>query len=178
MLAARESWVGPSFLSTIRQETPCRFSSAAMNRPTGPAPTTNTWVSVAIRYPLVPASKLLAERGVSARSFDAATFSPLARYSHRARSLRRLFGVLAHPFAHEADVISQHVELARIGDRHSQVVCLLLEAVEPRDHLAHVAPAAAGVYHFVFQQPQLSVHAQNFRSHRPVIESRQNRIIG
>src|SRR5262245_33473959 len=48
MLAARESWVGPSFLSTIRQETPCRFSSAAMNRPTGPAPTTNTWVSVAI----------------------------------------------------------------------------------------------------------------------------------
>src|SRR5215831_12885013 len=53
MLAARLSWVGPSFLSTIRQETPCRFSSAAMNRPAGPAPTTNTWVSVAIRYSLV-----------------------------------------------------------------------------------------------------------------------------
>src|SRR5262249_17211737 len=51
MLAARLSWVGPSFLSTIRQETPCRFSSAAMNRPAGPAPTTNTWVSLAIRYP-------------------------------------------------------------------------------------------------------------------------------
>src|SRR5262245_49140888 len=50
MLAARLSWVGPSFLSTIRQETPWRFSSAAMNRPAGPAPTTNTWVSVAIRY--------------------------------------------------------------------------------------------------------------------------------
>src|SRR5262245_57582107 len=55
MLAARLSWVGPSFLSTIRQETPCRFSSAAMNRPAGPAPTTNTLVSVATRYPLVPA---------------------------------------------------------------------------------------------------------------------------
>src|SRR5215217_804760 len=53
MLAARLAWVGPSFLSTIRQETPCRLSSAAMNRPTGPAPTTNTWVSVAIRYPFV-----------------------------------------------------------------------------------------------------------------------------
>src|SRR5262249_6567843 len=49
----------------------------------------------------------------------------------------------------------------------------LLEAVEPRDHLAHVAPAAAGVCHFVLQEPQLSVHAQNFRSHRPVIETRQ-----
>src|SRR6266480_7905239 len=58
MLAARLSWVGPSFLSTIRQETPCRFSSAAMNRPAGPAPTTNTWVSAAIRYPLVPASSV------------------------------------------------------------------------------------------------------------------------
>src|SRR5882757_5512834 len=55
MLAARVSWVGPSFLSTIRQETPYRFSSAAMNRPAGPAPTTNTWVSAAIRYPFVPA---------------------------------------------------------------------------------------------------------------------------
>src|SRR5215510_4759276 len=55
MEAARVSWVGPSFLSTIRQETPCRLSSAAMNRPTGPAPTTKTWVSVAIRYPFVPA---------------------------------------------------------------------------------------------------------------------------
>src|SRR5829696_8312060 len=53
MLAARLAWVGSSFLSTIRQETPCRLSSAAMNRPTGPAPTTNTWVSVAIRYPFV-----------------------------------------------------------------------------------------------------------------------------
>src|SRR5215510_9078597 len=61
--------------------------------------------------------------------------------SHRARSFSRLFGVLAQPFAHEVDVISRHVELARIGDRHSQVVCLLLEAVESRDHLAHVAPA-------------------------------------
>src|SRR5215813_3710357 len=57
MLAARLAWVGPSFLSTIRQETPWRLSSAAMNRPTGPAPTTNTWVSVAIRYPLVPVSR-------------------------------------------------------------------------------------------------------------------------
>src|SRR5262245_51680439 len=56
MVMARVSWVGPSFLSTIRQETPCRLSSAAMNRPTGPAPTTNTWVSVAIRDPLVNAS--------------------------------------------------------------------------------------------------------------------------
>src|SRR5215467_11198861 len=55
MEAARVSWVGPSFLSTIRQETPYRFSSAAMNRPAGPAPTTNTWVSAAIRYPFVPA---------------------------------------------------------------------------------------------------------------------------
>src|SRR5262249_34892416 len=27
-----------------------------MNRPTGPAPTTNTWVSEVIRYPLLPAS--------------------------------------------------------------------------------------------------------------------------
>jgi tripartite-type tricarboxylate transporter receptor subunit TctC len=51
----RLSWVGPLFLSTIRQETPCRFSSAAMNKPTGPAPTTSTWVLAAIRYPLVPA---------------------------------------------------------------------------------------------------------------------------
>src|SRR6516165_7722629 len=106
-------------------------------------------------------------------SSSTATFSPLARYSHRARSLSRFFGVLAHPFAHEVDVISQHVELARIGARHSEVVCLLLEAVEPRDHLAHVAPAAAGVCHLVFQESELSVHAQNFRSHRPVIESRQ-----
>src|SRR5262249_43300264 len=49
MLAARVSWVGPSFLSTIRQEMPCRLSSAAMNRPAGPAPTTNTWLSIAIK---------------------------------------------------------------------------------------------------------------------------------
>src|SRR5262249_22228138 len=61
--------------------------------------------------------------------------------SHLARSFSRLFGVLAHPFAHEVDMISQHVEHARIGDWHFEVVCLLLEAVEPRDHLAHVAPA-------------------------------------
>src|SRR4029450_13943512 len=53
MAAARVSWGGPAFFSTIRQDTPCRLSSAAMNRPTGPAPTTNTWVSVAIRYPFV-----------------------------------------------------------------------------------------------------------------------------
>src|SRR5829696_5440647 len=57
MEAARVSWVGPPFLSTIRQEMPCRFSSAAMNRPAGPAPTTNTWVSAAIRYPFVPARR-------------------------------------------------------------------------------------------------------------------------
>src|SRR5215472_5585526 len=89
------------------------------------------------------------------------------------RSFSRLFGLLAHPFAHEVDMISQHVEHARVGDWHSEVVCLLLQAVEPCDHLAHVAPAAAGVYQFVLQEPQLSVHAQNFRSHRPVIETRQ-----
>src|SRR5262245_12974067 len=63
MLAARDSWVGPSFLSTIRQETPYRLSSAAMNRPTGPAPTTNTWVLVAIRVilsflPVVPIQQI------------------------------------------------------------------------------------------------------------------------
>ena len=53
------------------------------------------------------------------------------RVGSRARSFRRLFGVLARRFAHQVDVISQHVELARKGDGHSEVVCLLLEAVEP-----------------------------------------------
>src|SRR5215472_12314860 len=82
--------------------------------------------------------------------------------SHHAPSFSRLFGVLAHPFAHEVDMISQHVEHARIGDRHSEVVCLLFQAVEPRDHLAHVAPAAAGVCHFVLQEPQLSYMRRTF----------------
>src|SRR5262245_7276649 len=76
MLAARLSWVGPSFLSTIRQETPCRFSSAAMNRPAGPAPTTNTWVSVAIRY-LTDNSHRDAFRGTDLREYLAVSRASL-----------------------------------------------------------------------------------------------------
>jgi hypothetical protein len=61
---------------------------------------------------------------------DAGARGPLwPGISHRAWSFSRLFSVLAHPFAHEVDMISQHVKHARIGDRHSEVVCLLLEAV-------------------------------------------------
>src|SRR5215472_8377289 len=87
MLAARLSWVGPSFLSTIRQETPCRFSSAAMNRPTGPAPTTNTWVPVATRYPKTPrlphishcARASVVERDANSPSNLLSSVTPLAR---------------------------------------------------------------------------------------------------
>src|SRR5215471_17088091 len=87
MLAARESWVGPSFLSTIRQETPCRFSSAAMNRPTGPAPTTNTWLPVATRYPKTPrlphishcARASVVERDANSPSNLLSSVTPLAR---------------------------------------------------------------------------------------------------
>ena len=47
-------------------------------------------------------------------------------------SFRRLVSVLPHSFAHEVDMISQHVQHARIGGRHSEMVCLFLQAIKPR----------------------------------------------
>ena len=55
-------------------------------------------------------------------------------------SFRGLVGVFVQAFAHERDMISQTVQHARVGDRHSEMVGLFLEAIKPRDHVTRVAP--------------------------------------
>lgn len=45
---------GAASRSTMRQSTPCRRSSAAAVRPTGPAPTTSTSTSATVRLPRCP----------------------------------------------------------------------------------------------------------------------------
>ena len=47
-------------------------------------------------------------------------------------SFRRLVSVLPQSFAYEVDMISQHVQHAGIGGRHSEMVCLFLQAIKPR----------------------------------------------
>src|SRR5262249_47793463 len=75
-------------------------------------------------------------------------------------SFNRFFDALAQASAHEVDVIAQTVEHARIGSRHSELVCLLLQAIEPPAQVARVASAPARARHLVLQKPQLSVQAQ------------------
>src|SRR6516162_11494795 len=70
----------------------------------------------------------------------------------------RLVSVLHQSFAHEVDMISQHVQHARISGRHSETVCLFLQAIKPRSQFTRVAPGVAGVRHLVLQKPQFSVH--------------------
>jgi hypothetical protein len=41
-------------------------------------------------------------------------------------SFNHLASVLVQAFAHEINMISQHVQHARIGDRHPEMVCLFL----------------------------------------------------
>jgi hypothetical protein len=166
-----------NLVPTFPQSPPLLLTTAACGglRSTPDCRPRRTYLHLSYSYvpPFGPAILVTQDPSATWARCSAAAVSVAPRVGSRARSFSRLFGVLTHPFAHEVDMISQHVEHARIGDGHSEVVCLLLEAVEPRDHLAHVAPAVAGVCYFVLQEPQLPVHAQNFRSHRPVIETRQ-----
>jgi hypothetical protein len=70
-------------------------------------------------------------------------------------------GMFLEGFANQVDMIPQTVQHARVGDRHSGVICLLLQAIKPRDHVAAVG-APMGVCHLSLQEPQLSVHSQDF----------------
>src|SRR5215472_14844483 len=46
------------------------------------------------------------------------------------------------------------IQHARIRDRHSETVCLLLQAIESADHFTHISSAVAGICHLILQKPQ------------------------
>src|SRR6516164_7999306 len=47
-------------------------------------------------------------------------------------------------FSDQVDVITQTVQHTRICYRHCGAICLLFQAIEPRDHLAGMVPASIG----------------------------------
>lgn len=59
-------------------------------------------------------------------------------------------------FAHQSNVVPQHVKHARIGNRYSQMICPLFKSLKLRGHFVD-AIFNAEAFQLVFQKPQLTV---------------------
>src|SRR5262245_41895387 len=69
---------------------------------------------------------------------------------HRAAGFVPPVSVPLQAFAHEVNMISQHVWHACIRDRHSETVCFFLQVIKPRNYFTRIAPDGTGVGHFIF----------------------------